>query len=79
MLQIRVESGHCFRIWKLAATALEGLGGRVIVGGKPAKTHEAGLDQSVVIQLLSPMNSSVRPANAKFLGAMLPPRIPYSP
>jgi uncharacterized protein (DUF1330 family) len=34
---------------KLAATALEVLGGRVIVGGKPAKTHEAGLDQSVVI------------------------------
>ena len=34
---------------KLAATALEALGGRVIVGGKPAKTHEAGLDQSVVI------------------------------
>lgn len=34
---------------KLAATALEGLGGRVIVGGKPAKTHEAGIDQSVVI------------------------------
>ena len=34
---------------KLAATALEVLGGRVIVGGKPAKTHEAGRDQSVVI------------------------------
>ena len=34
---------------KLAATALEGLGGRVIVGGQPAKTHEAGVDQSVVI------------------------------
>lgn len=34
---------------KLAATALEALGGRVIVGGKPAKTHEAGEDQSVVI------------------------------
>ena len=34
---------------KLAATALEASGGRVIVGGKPAKTHEAGLDQSVVI------------------------------
>ena len=34
---------------KLAATALEALGGRVIVGGKPAKTHEAGVDQSVVI------------------------------
>jgi uncharacterized protein (DUF1330 family) len=32
---------------KLAATALEALGGRVIVGGKPAKTHEAGVDQSV--------------------------------
>ena len=34
---------------KLAATALETLGGRVIVGGKPAKTHEAGVDQSAVI------------------------------
>ena len=34
---------------KLAATALEALGGHVIVGGKPAKTHEAGVDQSVVI------------------------------
>jgi uncharacterized protein (DUF1330 family) len=34
---------------KLAATALEISGGRVIVGGKPAKTHEEGVDQSVVI------------------------------
>lgn len=34
---------------KLATTALEALGGRVIIGGKPAKTHEAGLDQSVVV------------------------------
>lgn len=34
---------------KLATTALEALGGRVIVGGKPAKTHEAGLDQSVFV------------------------------
>jgi len=34
---------------KLAATALEALGGRVIVAGKPAKTHEAGVDQLVVI------------------------------
>lgn len=34
---------------KLAVTALEALGGRVIVGGKPAKTHEAGIDQSVVV------------------------------
>jgi len=34
---------------KLAATALEALEGCVIVGGKPAKTHEAGIDQSVVI------------------------------
>ena len=34
---------------KRAATALEALGGRVIVGGTPAKTHEAGVDQSVVI------------------------------
>ena len=34
---------------KLAATALQALGGRVIAGGKPAKTYEAGVDQSVVI------------------------------
>jgi uncharacterized protein (DUF1330 family) len=34
---------------KLAATALEALGGRVIVAGKPAKTHEAGVNQSVVV------------------------------
>ena len=34
---------------KLATTALEALRGRVIVGGKPAKTHEAGADQSVVV------------------------------
>jgi uncharacterized protein (DUF1330 family) len=34
---------------KLAATALEALGGRVIVGSKPAKTHEAGVDQLVVV------------------------------
>jgi len=34
---------------KLAATALEALEGRVIVASKPARTHEAGVDQSVVI------------------------------
>jgi uncharacterized protein (DUF1330 family) len=34
---------------KLATTALEAFGGRVIVGGKPAKTHEAGADQLVVV------------------------------
>jgi len=34
---------------KRATTALEALGGRVIVGGDPARTHEAGVNQSVVI------------------------------
>lgn len=34
---------------KLAGKALEVLGGRVILGGKPAKIHEAGLDQTVVV------------------------------
>jgi uncharacterized protein (DUF1330 family) len=34
---------------KLAATALQGLGGHVIFGGKPAKIHEAGVEQSAVI------------------------------
>ena len=34
---------------KLAGTALQALGGRVIVGDKPAKTHEAGVDELVVV------------------------------
>lgn len=34
---------------KLAAIALEALGGRVIVAAKPAKTHEAGVDHLVVV------------------------------
>ena len=34
---------------KLAGPALEALGGRVIAGGKPAKTHEAGVDQTAVV------------------------------
>lgn len=34
---------------KLAGTALEALGGRVIVSGKPAETHEGGVDQLVVV------------------------------
>lgn len=34
---------------KLARAALDVLGGRVIIGGAPAKTHESGIDQRVVI------------------------------
>jgi uncharacterized protein (DUF1330 family) len=34
---------------KLAGPALEALGGRLIVAGKPAKVQEAGVDQRVVI------------------------------
>lgn len=34
---------------KLAGTALEAFGGRVIIGGKPAKTQESGVDQLVVV------------------------------
>jgi uncharacterized protein (DUF1330 family) len=34
---------------KLARPALEAAGGRLIVGSKPAKTHEAGVDQMVVL------------------------------
>lgn len=34
---------------KIAVAALEKLGGRAIVVGNPAKTHEAGVDQMVVI------------------------------
>jgi len=34
---------------KLAASAVESLGGRAVVVAKPAKTHEAGVDEMVVI------------------------------
>lgn len=34
---------------KLASAALDKLGGRVILAGKPAKTHEAGMDQLTVV------------------------------
>ena len=34
---------------RLARAVLDAFGGRVIIGGKPAKTHEAGVDQSVVV------------------------------
>lgn len=34
---------------KLAASALEALEARVLVGAKPAETHEAGVDHSVVV------------------------------
>ena len=34
---------------KLARTALDVLGGRVILGGKPAEVHEAGIEQTVVV------------------------------
>ena len=34
---------------KLATVALDALGGSVIAGGKPARTHEAGIDELVVI------------------------------
>ncbi len=34
---------------KLATVALDALGGRIIVGGKPAKTHEAGINELAVV------------------------------
>jgi uncharacterized protein (DUF1330 family) len=34
---------------KLARPALEAAGGRLIVGGKPTRVHEAGVDQMIVI------------------------------
>lgn len=34
---------------KLAGPALEALGGRVIIAGDPAKIHEAGVGQRVVV------------------------------
>jgi uncharacterized protein (DUF1330 family) len=34
---------------KLARPAIEAAGGRAMVAGKPAKTHEAGVDQTTVV------------------------------
>ena len=55
---------------KLAATALEALGGRVIVGGKPAKTHEAGIDQSVVIVELENLEKATAAEQAMILAQL---------
>jgi uncharacterized protein (DUF1330 family) len=65
---------------KLAATALEALGGRVIVGGKPAKTHEAGVDQSVVIVEFEnctgqPSKCSTRPRKEIFVSSKADDRL----
>ncbi|HKW33378.1 MAG TPA: DUF1330 domain-containing protein [Candidatus Acidoferrum sp.] len=49
VLQVRVESGHGFRILEACGDRAASIGGRVIAGGKPGKTHEAGVDQSVVV------------------------------
>lgn len=38
-----------FEYAKLAAVAVEQFGGRAMVVGRPAKLHEAGVDQMVVI------------------------------
>jgi uncharacterized protein (DUF1330 family) len=44
-LQVGVESGGCFRICKARGNRSK----RVIIAAKPAKTHEAGVDQLVVV------------------------------
>jgi hypothetical protein len=72
--RLRIESGHCFRICEACGDSLEALGGRVIVGGKPAKTHEAGVDQLVVVVefrkiwllLLIPSFSTILPKGMLF-------------
>jgi uncharacterized protein (DUF1330 family) len=56
---------------KLAATALEALGGRVIVAGKPAKTYEAGVDQSVVIVEFDDLEKAIAAYESDLYGAAL--------
>ena len=56
---------------KLAATALQALGGRVIAGGKPAKTLEEGLDQSVVIVEFESLEKAVAAYDSEVYKAAL--------
>jgi uncharacterized protein (DUF1330 family) len=56
---------------KLAATALEALGGRVVVGGNPAKTHEAGVDQSVVIVEFESLDKAIAAYESDLYGPAL--------
>jgi len=44
---------------KLAAVAVEQLGGHAMVVGKPAKTYEAGVDQMVVIVEFESLDSAI--------------------
>lgn len=56
---------------KLAGTALQGLGGRVIMGGKPAKTHEAGVDQSAVVVEFESLEKAIAAYESGLYGAAL--------
>lgn len=56
---------------KLAGTALEKLGGRLILGGKPAKTHEAGIDQTVVVVEFENVDQAIAAYESDWYGPAL--------
>jgi hypothetical protein len=59
---------------KLATAALDAMGGRVIVGAKPAKTHEAGVNERGTPR--EKWRTQARP-KAPTLRASVPPRRGY--
>jgi uncharacterized protein (DUF1330 family) len=56
---------------KLAKAALDAFGGHVIIGGKPAKTHEAGVDQSVVIVEFESLEKAIAAYDSEVYGVAL--------
>jgi uncharacterized protein (DUF1330 family) len=44
---------------KLAAPAVQAGGGRILVRGAPAKTHEAGLDQRTVVSEFPSLEAAI--------------------
>lgn len=56
---------------ELAGPALEALGGRVIVGAKPARTHEAGIDQTVVVVEFESLEKAVAAYDSDLYGPAL--------
>jgi len=53
------DEGTFVEYAKLAGAALETLGGRAIVVGEPAKTHELGMQQKVVIVEFDSLDKAV--------------------
>ena len=71
VLQVGVESGGYFRIYQGRGHRAENLGRSRDCGGKPAKTHEAGVDQSAVVVEFENLEKAIAAYEGQLYGAAL--------